>query len=59
METDFSKAIKDILTRSFPEYTARHINKVADRIFAWTGKVDYRSKYVEMCYKDMETKKEA
>lgn len=54
METDFTKAIKAILTKSFPDYIPRHIDDVADRILDRTGRVDYRLRFVEMCEKNIE-----
>jgi hypothetical protein len=54
METDFTKAIKDILYREFPDYIPGHIEKVAGEIFTWVGRIDYRLKFVEMCEKDMD-----
>lgn len=54
METDFTKAIKDILYCGFPDYIPDHIEKVADEIFTWAGRIDYRLKFVEMCEKDMD-----
>ncbi len=54
METDFTRAIREILKQGFPDYKPSHIEKVANEIFLWTGRVDYRLRYFDMCERDME-----
>lgn len=62
METEFSKQIRKIINDRLADsgYLDRYrenkpesLQKIADEILKYTGKLDYRCLYVEMCYKEM------